>query len=53
MEGFDAEQIYTSGNLLGVPDNNDREHVDLNRIKLKFKEFIRQFHNDNFDYKYR
>lgn len=51
MEGFDAQQIYSSGNLLGVPDSN--ENVDLHRIKQQFKEFIRQFHNDNFDYKYR
>lgn len=53
MEGFDAQQIYSSGNLLGVPEFNDRDQIDLNRIKTQFKEFIRQFHNDNFDYKYR
>lgn len=53
MEGFDAQQIYSSGNLLGVPDSMDRDQTDLHRIKVQFKEFIRQFHNDNFDYKYR
>lgn len=53
MEGFDAQEIYSSGNLLGVPDNNDRDQIDLHRIKMQFKEFIRQFHNENFDYKYR
>lgn len=51
MEGFDAQQIFSSGNIFGVPDTN--ENVDLHRIKLQFKEFIRQFHSDNFDYKYR
>lgn len=53
MEGFDAQQIYSSGNLLGEPETGDKDRIDLHRIKLQFKEFIRQFHSDNFDYKYR
>ncbi|KAI4498521.1 hypothetical protein M0802_006456 [Mischocyttarus mexicanus] len=51
MEGFDNPGIFFSDNFSG----NDASEVqsNLQASKKKFKEFIRQFHEGNFNYKYR
>ncbi|XP_018321449.1 DNA replication licensing factor Mcm5-like [Agrilus planipennis] len=51
MEGFDDAGIFFSDNLAG--DTQDTNQVNLKVIKKKFKEFMRQFHGENFNYKYR
>lgn len=49
MDGYDDRGVFYSSNLT---EGNDSQ-VNLQAVKKKFKEFIRQFHNENFDYKYR
>lgn len=51
MEGFDNPGLYFSDNFNGddVRDNQ----LTVQQCKKKFKEFIRQFHEGNFNYKYR
>lgn len=49
MEGFDDPGVFFSDNF--TPANN--EQINLQAIKKKFKEFIRQFHEENFNFKYR
>lgn len=51
MDGYDDRGIFYSSNL--TEGNQNDTQVNLQSIKKKFKEFIRQFHNENFDYKYR
>lgn len=50
MSGFDDPGVFFSDNF--APEDNQNE-INLQNIKKKFKEFIRQFHGDNFNYKYR
>lgn len=54
MEGFDDPGIFFSDNF-SVDDNQqgDLQLVNLQAVKKKFKEFIRQYHTENFNYKYR
>ncbi|CAG9789201.1 unnamed protein product [Diatraea saccharalis] len=52
MEGFDDPGVFFSDNF-GVEDNESQDQVNLQGVKKKFKEFIRQFHTGNFNYKYR
>lgn len=52
MEGFDDPGIYYSDNL-GSEDQVNETQVNNQAIKKKFKDFIRQFHEGNFNYKYR
>ena len=52
MEGFDDAGLFYSDNF-GGEENTDENSVDLLRVKKRFKEFIRQFHEGNFSYKYR
>ncbi|GLV39625.1 Minichromosome maintenance 5 [Carabus blaptoides fortunei] len=51
MEGFDNPGVFFSDNFSGNDDQQSQ--VNFQGIKKKFKEFIRQFHTDNFNYKYR
>ncbi|XP_012275934.1 DNA replication licensing factor Mcm5 [Orussus abietinus] len=48
MEGFDDPGIYFSDNF-----SERTDQVNLKSSKKKFKEFIRQFHEGNFNHKYR
>ncbi|CAB0031649.1 unnamed protein product [Trichogramma brassicae] len=52
MEGFDHGSVFFSDNFNS--DNNDQsgKHV-LQVFKKKFKDFLRQFHECNFNFKYR
>lgn len=52
MEGFDDPGIFFSDNF-GGEDNQDANTINLQAIKKKFKDFIRTFNEDNFNYKYR
>ncbi|XP_047994532.1 DNA replication licensing factor Mcm5 [Leguminivora glycinivorella] len=52
MEGFDDPGVFFSDNF-GVEENESQDQVNLQAVKKKFKEFIRQFHVGNFNYKYR
>lgn len=52
MEGFDDAGIFFSDNF-GADDQQSGIQVNLQSVKRKFKEFLRQFHEGNFNYKYR
>ncbi|KAK0182652.1 hypothetical protein PV327_000767 [Microctonus hyperodae] len=52
MNDFDAPQIFFSDNFTAEEQQSD-DHLKLQSYKRKFKEFIRQFHEGNFNYKYR
>ncbi|KAJ8923984.1 hypothetical protein NQ315_006760 [Exocentrus adspersus] len=52
MEGFDDPGVFFSDNF-SIDDNQTDLQVNLQAVKKKFKEFIRQYHTDNFNYKYR
>lgn len=52
MEGFDDPGFFFSDNF-SVDENQSTGQVNLQAVKKKFKEFIRQYHTENFDYKYR
>lgn len=51
MEGFDDPGIFFSDNF-SVNETNETQ-ANLQFFKKKFMEFIRQFHEGNFNYKYR
>jgi DNA replication licensing factor MCM5 len=57
MSGFDQHQVFTS--VARDPegeeehDNLDAEAIDLQATKKSFKEFIRQYQEGSFNYKYR
>lgn len=51
MEGFDDPGIFYSNNFPSSESNESQ--VKLQYSKKKFMEFIRQFHEGNFNYKYR
>lgn len=52
MEGFDDPGIFFSDNF-GEEQLETQDQINLQGVKKKFKEFIRQFHTGNFNYKYR
>lgn len=52
MEGFDDPGVFFSDNF-GVEENESQDQINLQAVKKKFKEFIRQFHSGNFNFKYR
>lgn len=51
MEGFDDRGVFFSDNF--SVDENQGDQVNFQEIKKQFKEFIRQYHTDNFNFKYR
>lgn len=52
MEGFDDPGIFFSDNF-SSEDQQDQNQINLQAVKKKFKEFLREFHEGNFHYKYR
>ena len=52
MEGFDDPGIFFSDNFAG-DDQQDHGQINLQAVKKRFREFIREFHQGNFNYKYR
>ncbi|XP_015608209.1 DNA replication licensing factor Mcm5 [Cephus cinctus] len=51
MEGFDDPGIFFSNNFATQEPRENQ--LNLQVLKKQFKEFIRQFHEGNFNYKYR
>ncbi|XP_076463942.1 DNA replication licensing factor mcm5-A-like [Babylonia areolata] len=52
MEGFDDAGIFYSDSFQ-AEGQTDGNQIDRVHVKSKFKEFIRQFHEGNFSYRYR
>ena len=52
MAGFDDAGVFFSDNF-GSEDQPDDGNANRLQIKKRFKEFIRQFHEGNFSYRYR
>ena len=52
MEGFDNPGVFFSDNFDGE-DQQSEVNVNFQGIKKKLKDFLRQFHEGNFNYKYR
>ncbi|KAK3932833.1 DNA replication licensing factor Mcm5 [Frankliniella fusca] len=54
MEGFDNPGVFFSDNF-GAGDEEQRSEVNVGfqATKRKLKDFLRQFHEGNFNYKYR
>lgn len=53
MAGFDDLGVFFSDNLGGGGEDVERSIGSLQAVKRRFKEFLRQFHEGNFQYKYR
>ncbi|XP_043475404.1 DNA replication licensing factor Mcm5 [Leptopilina heterotoma] len=53
MEGFDQPGIFFSDNFSIDGEQNQEDQATFQASKKKLKEFIRQFHEGNFNYKYR
>ncbi|ESN98474.1 hypothetical protein HELRODRAFT_113800 [Helobdella robusta] len=54
MAGFDDPGIFFSDNFSAEDGQQaDERHANNQQIKNKFREFLRQFHENNFIYKYR
>ncbi|XP_043190642.1 DNA replication licensing factor mcm5-like [Amphibalanus amphitrite] len=51
MSGFDDAGVFFSDNF-GAEDH-DENQANLQAVKKKFKDFLREFHEGNFSYKYR
>lgn len=54
MAGFDDLGVYFSDNII-TEDDNVANGVSINSTSIirRFKEFLRQFHSGDFQYKYR
>ncbi|XP_015511621.1 DNA replication licensing factor Mcm5 [Neodiprion pinetum] len=52
MEGFDRPDTFFVEHF-STEEPDDGKQLKLKQCKQKFKEFIRQFHEGNFNYKYR
>ncbi|XP_071079760.1 DNA replication licensing factor mcm5-like [Haliotis cracherodii] len=52
MAGFDDAGIFYSDNF-GSEDQPDEGQINRTQVKKRFKDFIRQFHEGNFSYRYR
>lgn len=52
MAGFDDAGIFYSDNF-GSEDQQDEGQINRQQVKNRFREFIRQFHEGNFTYRYR
>ncbi|KAK3092794.1 hypothetical protein FSP39_007290 [Pinctada imbricata] len=52
MAGFDEAGVFYSDNF-GSEDQTDDGQINRQQVKKRFKDFIRQFHEGNFSYRYR
>lgn len=52
MAGFDEEAIFFSDNF-GTADDTNILQSSFRNVKRQFKDFLRKFHEGNFNYKYR
>lgn len=54
MAGFDDLGVFFSNNILNEDNENDQQgNLNLIQSKKRFKDFLRQFYEENFQYKYR
>ena len=53
MAGFDDPGVFFSDNFGPTGVQGDDDQINRQQIKNKFREFIRQFHEGNFTYRYR
>lgn len=51
MDGLDDAGYFFSDNFSTAEEQPFQ--INLRLIKKKFKEFLRQYHEENFNYKYR
>jgi len=51
--GFDDAGIFYSDNFGGDESTQGENQIDRQSIKRRFKQFIREFHEGNFSYRYR
>ena len=49
--GFDDAGVFYSDNF--GTDEQSEDQIDRQQVKRRFKQFIREFHEGNFSYKYR
>ena len=52
MAGFDEPGVFFSDNF-GSEEQSEHENASRLQVKKRLKEFIRQFHEGNFSYRYR
>lgn len=52
MAGFDDPGVFFSDNF-GSEDQPDDNQINRSQVKKRLKDFIRQFHEGNFSYRYR
>ncbi|KAL3874355.1 hypothetical protein ACJMK2_037383 [Sinanodonta woodiana] len=50
--GFDDPGVFFSDNF-GSEDQNNEDQINKQQVKKRFRDFIRQFHEGNFSYRYR
>lgn len=53
MEGFDDPGVFFSDNFASEDGVAEESQISLQATKSRFREFLRQFHEGNFNYKYR
>lgn len=51
MEGFDDAGVFYSDNF--GKSTQTESSINLQAVKRKYKEFIRSYHEDGFNFKYR
>ncbi|CAN7999910.1 unnamed protein product, partial [Ixodes hexagonus] len=52
MAGFDDGGVFFSDNF-GSENTQEESQINLQAIKRRFRDFLRQFHEGNFNYRYR
>jgi len=52
MAGYDDTGVFFSDNFDAADDTTFLQ-INLRQVKRQFKEFLRKFHEGNFNYKYR
>ena len=53
MAGFDDLGVFFNENLIQSQESGDAPTINANAAKRRFKEFLRQYHSGDFQYKYR
>ena len=53
MAGFDDAGVFFSDNFGSEDQTDDPDRVNRQQIKNRLRDFIRQFHEGNFSYRYR
>ena len=53
MAGFDDAGVFFSDNFGSEDQGDDPDRVNRQQVKNRLRDFIRQFHEGNFSYRYR